>query len=173
MGSDFLSGDDEVPVPFQLAFDAFPPLLPVIRDDVRNQDLLDLVDGGRSAEALEHQLDQLMMLERRHLAQPRQIRRLSREDVVDRNRLECFHAERQVHRMPRPRRKIDQEPGEYGVDRGDFSESPAAMGAEAALNELQQRINMLSSDLASGHQLLQLFSHTGPKSPARGPECGV
>ena len=69
IGSDFFERHLEMAVFLQFAFGGFPPFFPIVLDDIGHQDLLDLVDGGAVAEALQDQFDQIQMVQRRHLAE--------------------------------------------------------------------------------------------------------
>ena len=95
----FLEGDLEMAVFLEFAFGGFPPFFPVVLDDVRHEDLLDLVHGGVVAEALQDQLDQVQMVQRGHLAQGVQVGNLAGVDMVLGNGLEGFGGEGHVHRV--------------------------------------------------------------------------
>ena len=65
----FFEGDLEMAVLLEFAFGGFPPFLPVVLDDIGDEDLLDLVHGGAVAEALQDQFDQIQMMQGGHLAE--------------------------------------------------------------------------------------------------------
>jgi 16S rRNA (cytosine967-C5)-methyltransferase len=56
--------------------------------------------------------------------------------------------------------EIDGEAAKHGIDRGNFSETPAPVHAKTAGGELHQGLDLLSRDLSRAGQLFKLFSHT-------------
>ena len=58
-------------------------------------------------------------------------------------------AERQVHGMIGLARKINREPGKYGVHRRDFSKAPTAVHAITADGQLRERLDQMLLGLAS------------------------
>src|SRR2546429_8607608 len=66
--------------------------------------------------------------------------------------------------MPRLVWEIDGQPRKNRVHRLDFAEAPASVHGVAALDQLQQRFNVLAADLAGGNQFLQLFFHKFSKN---------
>ena len=148
----------------QFVFGHFPPLFPVVRNHVRHEHMLDLFQRRPAAKALQHQLDEVEVMEGGHLAQRLNIRRLAGQDVVAGNRFEGFGGKAQVHRMARLVREIDGQPRKDRIDGFDFAEPPASVHAIAALHQLQQRLHVLAPDLAGGHQFLELFFHNTSKN---------
>ena len=86
---------------FQFAFGGFPPFFPIIPNDIRHERLLDLVDRGVAAVAVEDEFDQFEMVGRGQLAQAFEIRRFARENMILGNGFERFRGERQVHGVAR------------------------------------------------------------------------
>ena len=148
----------------QFVFGDLPPFLPVIGDDVGHEHLLNLLECGFAAETLEHEFDEVQMVQSRHLPQRLDVRGLARQDVIARNRLERFRRKAQVHRMSRLVLEIDGQPRKDRVNRFDFTESPASVHAIAALHQLQQRLHVRAADLAGSHQFLKLFFHNASKN---------
>src|SRR5437016_3179588 len=93
----------------QLALGGFPPLLPIVADHVRHEHLMDLVEGGFAAVALQHELDQVQVVERGKLPQPFEIGKLPREDMVWLDRFEGLRSKTEVHSVPGLRLKINRE----------------------------------------------------------------
>ena len=157
-------GHEKMAVLFQLMLGHLPPFLPVVCDDVRHEHLLDLLQRRLAAEALEHELDEIEVVQRRHLAQRLEVRRLARQNVVAGYGFERLRSEAQVHRMPRLVWEVNGQPRENRVHCLDFAEAPASVHGVAALHQLQQRFNVLTADLAGGNQFLQLFFHNSSKN---------
>ena len=93
-------------------------------------------------------------MQRRHLSQGLEVGGLARQDVIARDRFERFRGKPQIHRMARLVLKINGQPREDRIHRLDLAEAPASMHGEAALDQLQQRFDMLTADLSGGHQFL-------------------
>ena len=72
----------------QLALRGFPPLLPVVLDDIGHERLFDLHLRGPAAVAFEHQLHEAEMVLRREFRESARIVRLAGKDVMLRDRLE-------------------------------------------------------------------------------------
>ncbi len=149
----------EMAVLLQLAPGRLPPFLPVVADDVRHEDLLDLVHGGLAAVAVQHQLDQFQVVRGGHLAQALQVGGFAGEDVVLGDGLERFGGERQVHGVAGLVVEIDREAGEDRVHRLDSSEAPAPVHAEAGVGQLHQSLDVVPLQLARRRHLLEFFSH--------------
>src|SRR5437867_12041959 len=99
------------------------------------------------------------MLQRRHLPQPIQIGKLACENVIGRDRFQGFGREGQVHVMTRFALKIDNEAAKNGIHSCDSANAPTAVNTIAALGQLQERLQMVPSNLAGSYKLLKLFSH--------------
>jgi len=154
-----LQRHQEMPVLLQFPLRCFPPLLPVVADDVRHQHLLNLVRGCLAAVAVQHEFHQFQVVGGRQLAQALQIGRFPREDVFLRDRLERLRRERKIHRMPGLARKIDGEPRKHCVHCLDSSEAPAPVHAESTGGQLHERIDVAAFDLSSRSQFFKFLSH--------------
>ena len=158
-GVRFFQGDLEVAVLFELPFGDLPPFLPVVGYYIRDQNLGDLVQIRFAAKALQDELDEVEVVESRHLAQPLEIGNFAGVNVVGGNRFERLRREGKVHRVARPGLKIDAEPGEDCVHRGNFAEAPTAVRAIAALGQQNQRLDVALGNLSRRRELFKLFSH--------------
>ena len=157
-GSVFFSRHDEMAVLFHFAPRGFPPFLPVVADDVGHEHVLDLIRRRLAAKAVQNDFDQIQVM-RRQMADGVEVRRLAREDVVFRHRLERFGGEGQIHRMPRLAGKINREPREHRVHRFDAAEAPAPVRAAAGLGQLGQGCNVLALDFSRRRQFFEFFFH--------------
>jgi hypothetical protein len=144
----------------QFALGGFPPFFPIIANDVRDQDLLNLIHRSFSAVTVEDEFDKFEMVGGRHLTEIFEIGSFAGENVVFGDGLERFCRECQVHGMAWLVGEIDGESGENGVDSFDAAKSPASMHAKAASGQLHQRLNMVALQLACGGHFLEFFSHT-------------
>ncbi len=115
----------------ELAFGGFPPLLPVVADDIRDENLLDLVHGGPAAVAGEDQFHQFQVVGCGELAQGLDIGGLARQNMVLRDGLEGFGSEGQIHRMPRSGLEIYGKTAENRVHRLNFAKPPTPVHTEA------------------------------------------
>ena len=149
---------DEMPVLLHFAPGGFPPLPPVIANDIGHQRLLDLVRRCLAAVAVQHQLDQIQV-PRGHLVQALEVHGLARQDMILGNRLQRFGGERQIHRVSRLARKINGEPREHRVHRLNPAEPPTAVHAKTAGGQLRQRLDVAAFNLARGSQFLKFLSH--------------
>ena len=142
-----------------LAPGGLPPFLPIVANDIGHEHLLDLFHRGFAAVAVQHQLDQVEVMRRRHLAQRFQVRGFAGEDVVFGNRLERFGGEGQVHRVAGLAVEIDHEAGKDGVHRLDAPKAPAPVHAEAGVGQLHQGLDVVPLQLARCRHFLEFFSH--------------
>jgi 16S rRNA (cytosine967-C5)-methyltransferase len=109
---------------------------------------------------LQDELNEIEVMQRRHLAKAREVRSFAGQDMFGWNRLQRFGGKAKVHGMAGLVLEIDRETAKYGIDRRDFSEAPASVHAITPRGELDQGFDLLPGNLSRAHQLFKLFSHT-------------
>jgi hypothetical protein len=147
-GIGFLGRHHEVPVLLHLQLGGFPPLLPIICDDIRNEDLLDLIKRGPTAIAVENHFDEIEMMEGGGLLQAFEVNGFARENVILGDRLEGFRREREIHRVAGFAGEINREPGEDRVHRLDAAKTPAAVRTKPAVSQLHEGFDLSSLDFS-------------------------
>ena len=143
----------------QLTLCGFPPLFPIVLDDIGHERLFDLHLRGPAAIAFEHQLHEAEMILRREFGEAAWIVGLAGEDVVLRDRLERLGGETQRHRVTGLAGKIYGELRKHRIHGLDLSEAPALVRAVAALDERNQNINVPTLDLSGGRHFFKFFAH--------------
>ena len=144
---------------FHLALGDFPPFLPIIRDDIGHEHLLDLIQRSAPIVALDDELDQVEVMQGSHLAQSLDVAHLAGENVIFIDGLEALGGEPEVHVMASLAMEIDGEPGKNRIDRLDAAQAPAAVGAESALGELHERLDVRDLDFSCQGQFVELVFH--------------
>ena len=77
-----------MPILFEFLLCGFPPFLPVIRNDIGHQDLLNLLHRRTPVVAQQHQFDQLQMMQCGHLTKPLEIGKFLSQNMRGLNRFE-------------------------------------------------------------------------------------
>ena len=119
-----------------------------------------MIDCGPAAITLQNELDQIQMIQRRHLPEPFEIRNLASEDMIGIDRLQRLGCEIKIHRMAGLVMEIDGETGKNRVHALNAPKSPASMHTKAILGQLYQWLDVLPGQLPGGDQFFKLFSHT-------------
>jgi hypothetical protein len=145
-------------VAFHLGAGGFPPLLPVLGDDIRQQ-RLDLVDRGAAVQGAENHLDHIEVMERGLTLESVEIEMLADEDVLATDGFEGFGREDQIHGMVGLGRKINVEPAEDAIEGGDAAKAPALVVAKTGLDELHQGLDVAGLDFSAGDQFIEFFFH--------------
>ena len=158
-GFALLERHGEVAVFLHLPLGDLQPFLPIIRDDIRHEHLLDLIQRSAPIVALDDELDQVEVMQRSHLAQPLDVADFAGENVVFVDGLEALGGEPEVHVMAGLAMEIDGEPGKNRIDRLDAAQAPTAVGAESALGELHERLDVRDLDFSRQGQFVELVFH--------------
>jgi hypothetical protein len=153
-GLGFFRGDLEMAVALHFLFSDFPPLFPILGDDVGHEELLDLIDRGLAGVALEDEFDQIEVMERGHFTELGKFGELARHDVVGRNALEGIGGEGEVHGVTRAILEIDDDFGKEPIPGGDFAHTPTAMKNKSVRAYLQQRIDLSAGNFPCGGQFI-------------------
>ncbi|PAW76125.1 MAG: hypothetical protein B9S33_21160 [Pedosphaera sp. Tous-C6FEB] len=151
---------DEVAVLFHLALGDFKPLLPVLGDDLGDELLLDLIERGFAAVAVEDEFDHPDVVASGHLAQAVQVGGFLGEDVAGGDGFQRVSGEGQIHLVASFALEIDRELAKNRVHRRDAPEAPALVRAVATLSQSEQRLDVLAADFPRDGQFFQFVSHS-------------